>query len=208
MKKMALGIAVVLCLAAVGAAEEKAAGATAGLTPEQIGRLEQGKVVVFKKGSKDAQGNSLGKGQVMMLVNKPRDEVLKYIRDHDAWPEFMPHLVKIEEYYKKDNEVGVKETLRILFKKIQYYILQTYDEKAGTLTWRLDKSKKNDIKDTTGSWTIKPYGKDRCLIDYSVVVDSGIPIPKFIENFLFNRDLPGVVKAVKKRAESNGAYKK
>jgi len=206
---MALGIiAVVLCQSVAGAVEEKPVEAKTGLTPEQIGRLEEGKVVLFKKGSKDAQGNSLGKGRVMMLVDKPCKEVIKCLWDHDAWPEYMPHLVKIEDYYKKDNEIGVHETLRILLNKVQYYVIHTYDEKAGTLSWRLDKSKKNDINDTTGSWTIKPYGQNRTLIDYSVTVDSGMPIPKFIENFLFNRDLPGVAKALKKRVESNGAYKK
>ena len=210
MKKMAmaLGIAAVcLCLAGVCAAEEKAA---AGLTPEQIARLEDGKVVVFKKGSKDAKGNLLGNGRVMVLVGKPYQEVWKHLRDHDKWPEFMPHLVKIETYYEKGNEAGVHETLSILLNKVRYYVIHTntYDEKAGTLAWRLDKSKKNDIKDTSGSWTIKPYGKDRCLIDYSVTVDSGMYVPGFIEDFLFNQDLPGVVKALKKRAESNGTYKK
>ena len=199
---------VILAAALPCFAAEEWADVESLLTPETISRLERGDVILFKKRTKDAQGRSLGKGRVVALVNRPFDQVWDHLCRFEDHPEFMPRLVDIELYQVDGDTRGTKETVALPFKKVCYHIIQKPDKETGTLTWRLDRTKENDIRDTSGTWRLKPHGEDRCIVAYSAVVDSGMFVPKILENFLMTYNLPDIVKALKKRAESDGAYTK
>ena len=187
----------------------------AALTPDVIARLEKGDIVTVKKGSKDAGGKSRGQGRAMVLINKPPAEVWKYLTDHEAYPEYMPRLISIEKYTVPQasglhNEIGLRETVKIPFSKVQYFVIHTMDKDAFVVAWRLDATKQNDIKDTAGTWALRPYGPGnaKTIAVYSLTVDSGMYFPKFIEDFFMNQDLPAVPKALRKRVESGGTYKR
>ncbi len=173
------------------------------MTQEQLERLEAGKVVLSKKGSKDEKGNDRGRARAMILVEKPPQALWNCIRNYKEQPEYMPHLVKAEKYFEEGNRVGLQQTLKILYKKVTYHILQTFDHENKYMTWRIDTTRENDIENTEGSWRFVEYGSGRTVAIYTVSVDSGMSIPGFLANFLLNRDVPKVVKALKERAESD-----
>jgi len=202
-----------ICLAIlVGAlpcfAAEEWADVESLLTRETISRLERGDVILFKKRTKDAKGRSLGRGRVVALVNRPFDQVWDHLCRIEDHPQFMPRLVDIEVYEVDGDTRGTKETVALPFKKVCYHIIQKTEKDTGTLTWRLDRTKKNDIRDTSGTWRLKPHGEGRCIVAYSAVVDSGMFLPKVLESFLMTYNLPDIVQALKKRAESDGTYTK
>ncbi len=173
------------------------------LSPENLKKLEGGEMVTLFGRSQDGQGNSVGQGVVVGLINKPMEDVWRVMLDIKSHPEYLPKVVKTEIYQEeKDGVTGIRETLKILYKTIRYHVLQHRDEAAHRLTWTLDKSKKNDIADTSGYWAFAPHGEKQCVAVYSVHVDSGLPVPQFVEDFLSRKDLPNVVRAVKDRAES------
>ena len=189
-------------------AQEARPDFSAYLTDENREKLDAGKFVVLNERSKDSEGKSRGKGVVLGIIEKPRNDVWSVLTDYTSHPEYLPTVVATEVYSTEGTTTGIKETIKVLWKRVQYHVLQTQDDQAYVLAWRLDKSLKNDIDDTWGHWALLPYGEGKCVAVYSVHVDTGIAVPQFVEDFLMRRDLPDVVRAVKKRAESNGEYKK
>ena len=172
------------------------------LTPETIAKLDKGQTVIYKKGAKDEQGGSRGFGRVLAVIDRPKDEVWQALVNDEDRPAYAPHLVSVERYYEKENEVGIKETVRLLLRTYRYHCIQTRDKEAGSIVWRLDTTKENSIKDTTGSWFIRPYRDTKTVVMYTISVDSGLFFPKVAENILFNHDLPNIVESLKKYLES------
>ena len=177
--------------------------ATALLTPDTLAKLETGEFIVLKKGTKDATGNNQGDGRVLALIHRPASDVYDQLARSEEHPTFMPHLNKVERYFDHGNEIGIQETIKIAFKTIQYHVIQKRDRDHRVIAWTLDKSKPNSIQETTGSWVIQPHSDDTCIAVYTLRVDSGMYFPKVIEDFLFNQDLPNIVRALKKRCESS-----
>lgn len=173
-------------------------------TAANIGKLEAGETVILNHTFTDEKGNAAGSGLAMILIERPVKDVWNVLIDFSAYPQFMPRVVSTKEYFHEGNSYGIDYTIKVMVKKIRYHILRTRKADEGILTYRIDKSKKNDIADTHGFWVLRPHGENRCILVYSVVVDSGISVPKSIQNYLTRRDLPGLVGAVKKRAETIG----
>jgi len=178
------------------------------LTPENLKTLELGKPVLVKNSAKSNSGGVKGEGVALILINLPPEQVWPHVKGYDKLPEFMPRMLTSEKYSENGDTIGVAQTLKIAWKKITYHVLQTTNDDKFEMAFHLDKSKTNDIKETTGHWLLRPHGENKTIAMYAFSVDTGMAVPQFIENFLMNRDLPGVVEAMKKRAESGGTYKK
>jgi hypothetical protein len=173
------------------------------LTPENIAKLEEDKVIMVSKGSKDANGKSQAQGRALVLVRAPFEPIWDALTQNEHWTEFFPNLVSSEKYMEDGVNVGVHDVIKALFMSFSYHTIQTRLKDKGVIEWRLDKSKKNDIVDTTGSWAIRPHGDKACILIYSASVQSGMNVPKKVEDFFQGQSLRNVVKAVKKRVEDS-----
>jgi len=201
---VAVGV-LLLCLAQADA-NQRLKDAIKMLTPETIARLETGEVVVVNQAYTDEQGNSQGQGVAMILVNKPRNEAWRHITDYSAWPQFMPKVAKAVVYSHDGDQYGVELTLKIMFKDITFSTMRTHNPLAGCVTWVMDRGRANDIVDTQGAWMVRAHGVDKCILVYTVKVDSGFKVPKTVQEWLAGRDMPGALRAMKMRVETNGAY--
>lgn len=178
------------------------------LTPENMAKLEAGKVVLLDQAYKDPKtGKMRGKGMAIILVNKAPQEVWEYLPKFNTYKEFMPRMKESTIYDGGGGKVGATYVLDFLIKKIKYHCLHELDKEKMVIRWTLDSSKKNDIASTTGYWRVKAHG-DKSLLFYTVAVDTGMAVPQKFQDYLTKKDLPNVVKAVKKRIESGGTYKK
>ena len=146
---------------------------------------------------KNEAGETRGRGLAIGFVKADKNKIMNTLLDYPSYPQWMPRVKKTEVYHKTPTQVYVQFTLKVVI-TIVYHIKHTINVGAGTITWELDKSKENEIRDTTGSWLVKPH-KDGCLLFYSVALDSGHAVPGWLEDYLTKKDLPNVIKAVKKR---------
>ena len=206
MKHTRLTIAIVLAL--LGTVAAHALDIDAALTPEVKAKLEKGEAVVLKNKVDDKGGKVISNSAAMIIVNKPLAEVWPHIADYSKLPEFIPRLISSEKYSEVDGKIGIKQCFKVLWRKVNYHVLQTEDTANFILSFDLDKSQKNDIAETSGRWELRAYGDGKCLAVYTLALDTGMPVPRFIQNMLVNDDLPGTMHAVKKRAESGGTFKK
>ena len=178
------------------------------VTPAMLIRLEAGEVISENTARDSGGGSRAARGTVFMIFDVTPEEAWPYLSDHMAYAAYMPHLLSVEEYETREPGQGVKQSLKIAWKKLKYHIVQQYDAEAYVVHWYLDPDKENDVKESRGYWKLIPHGEKQSIVIYSVDVDSGMRVPAFIENYMLRSDLPGVVLAMEKRIETKGEYKK
>jgi coenzyme Q-binding protein COQ10 len=176
------------------------------LTADNLDRLNEGEVLLTSQSFPTADGSMRARGVAVALVNRPAADVWSYLPDFENYPVFMPRLVSAKTYRKEGNVVGVEFKLKVLLTTVTYSLLHTIDPERGVLVLRLDTSREHDIRDTSGQWLVRPHGADQTLLAHSVVLDTGFAVPRVIEDYLTKRDLPNVVRAMKRRIESAGAF--
>jgi carbon monoxide dehydrogenase subunit G len=208
--ELLLGAATVCCLALAPAAhggEDRRAKAPT-FTKGEIRKLEEGEVVRRHETFEDAKGRSRGRGLAAVLVDAPPKAVWRHLTRPEEFDEFLPRLTESKVYEKEGRRLGVAYAVRVLLVTVRYHCLQTLEPERWSVHWTLDERKENGIAATTGFWRALPHGEGRSILVYAASASIGRAVPKFVEDFLTRRDLPGVVTAMKKRIESDGKYTK
>lgn len=182
--------------------------ATAGLTAEEVARLNAGNVVVKADTSTAEGGNRAAGIAAYCVINKPLDAVWAVMLDYQKFDEFMPQLTKVEILERTRDTVKATETVSVALRTVTYTLDVKFDHARRRVSWALDKSRKNDIADTSGAWEFVPYGRGATLVRYTTSVDSGMLVPRFLEELLVKNGVPDVLVSLRRRTESNGAWKK
>lgn len=175
------------------------------LTPENIAKLEAGETLSLKVGMDQKGGTSKGGGSVMVLVDRPVETLWAHLLNYAAYPEFLPRVKKVECYLNEPDKLGLKISARIVIRGLVQHVINTLDKEHLAITWVLDKTKENDIRDTAGAWMLVPHGEGKTILVYAIQIDMGWALPNWLENFMIRRDLPGFVESLKEYAESKPA---
>jgi ribosome-associated toxin RatA of RatAB toxin-antitoxin module len=191
---MLLAAAVAACPASASAQGVK----MRELSPAELAKVEAGEVILESQTYQDAQGRTRGRGLAIGFVKADKGRIMDTILGYEAYPQFMPRVKTTAVYGRTDTQVNVKFTIEVVMVKVSYHITHQVDRAAGTISWTLDKSRPNEIAATDGFWGLKPH-KNGTLLYYTVAVDTGRSIPKAIEDYLTKKDLPNIVKSIKKR---------
>src|SRR5574337_1523313 len=184
------------------------APATTALTARELTRMEKGGVIVKAHSRSAEDGTRNANVKAYCVINKPPDAVWAVMLNYHKFDEFMPRLEKVEVLEKTKNTMKVTETVHVPLGVISYTVDLIFKPAQRTMSWTLDKSRKHDIADTYGTWEFLPYSQGRTLLRYTSTLDSGLFIPKFLEDFLIKKDLPNTLLSLKRRTESEGTWKK
>lgn len=168
------------------------------LTAAELARVEKGEIILESQTQTDAAGKSRGRGLAIGFINADKNKIIDTILKYEDYPQFMPRVQSTEVYTRTATEVNVKFTIKVVLVKVTYYLMHTVNRDAGYITWTLDKSKKNEIAATDGVWVFKPY-KNGTIVYYSLSVDTGLAVPKSIEDYLTKKDLPNIVSKIRER---------
>ncbi len=140
--------------------------------------------------------------EAVFLVKARPEAVFRAVTDFNHYPEFMPNIVKATPV--RSTNSGDKKysfTLKVALWDIKYTLLlkTSHMDDIYTLDWEYVEG---DIKDTTGSWRIKPYENDngRSMIFYRVKTDPGRFVPDWVADRLSTQSIPDMIEAVRKRS--------
>ncbi|MFN7135126.1 MAG: SRPBCC family protein [Myxococcales bacterium] len=180
------------------------------LEEKELARLQKGEVVVRGEVYKTAEGKNAGRGKAWVIIKKPREAVYEQLtKGYDQFPEFMPRLKKVNVISRSEDAMLVRSYVGVAFSTYEYTLKFKLDPAAFQTNWVLDKSAKNDIKDTAGEWKLLELEPGvSTLAQYSISVDSGMFVPQFLEDYMTRKDLPEILNALRKRVESDGKWKK
>lgn len=182
--------------------------APSGLTARELTRIEKGGVVLKANDHPAGDGTSSARIKAYCVINRPPDAVWAIMLNYQKFPEFMPRLEKVEVLEKTQGTMKVTETVHVPLGVINYTIDLIFRPAQRTVSWTLDKSRQHDIADTSGTWEFLPYSQGRTMLRYSTTVDSGMFVPRFLEDAMIKQDLSNALLSLKRRVESNGTWKK
>lgn len=160
----------------------------------------------------DTPDNPVKKGVAVAVVDAPPAKVFATCGDYEHFPDFMPYVVKTAVDEREGNKTTVSYWLEFpLNIGNRNYQLALVDGKRAVDGIEIYASDwtytgKGNIKDTTGSWEIAPYGDgSKSLVRYTVFTDPGGSFPNWVKNAAASTAIPKVLKAVRTRVASKNA---
>ena len=177
--------------------------------PDQLEKLLAGETVFEHVEMTGSDGKIRGQGKAAVLINAPVEECFRIFCEFDKMQEYLPRKTKSEVIRSSEGEVLVYKQLKFLIKTIEFTSRYIVDPKAHRVEFELVPDLPHDIKDSAGYYQFDPVDQNRTLFSYGLTrMDSGIRVPGFIQKHMTSRDLPNVVRSVKKRIESGGTWTK
>ena len=179
-----------------------------GFTAEDLEELKEGEVL---HALIDNEDNPVKKGVALAVIDAEPAKVFATIGDYENFKDFMPYVAKTKVDERAGNETTVSYWLEFpLGLSGRNYQLKLTDGirmvegvKVYVSEWFY--TGKGNIKDTTGSWEITPWGKGKSLARYTVFTDPGGRFPTWIKNRAAATALPKVLEAVRDRVKSKDA---
>lgn len=133
-----------------------------------------------------------------IVIDAPVEKVWKAISDYDSYAQFLPEVKKIHTSGRKGNEVQVHYEVEVI--KTIKYTLKMKEEPPKKVTWSFVEGE--FMKDNQGSWELEPAGEGKTKATYSIDMRLGALVPGSIVKALVETNLPKMLEAFKKRAET------
>lgn len=170
--------------------------------------LDSGKPVRRYTTFTTSDGYRGGRGIAYIIIKANSDKIFRTILDYDNYQNFYPNVSKSKLYKKEDNLYFAKFTLTLAkIVTVTYHCRHDTHLDENYLTWQLDSNMENDFKETTGFWKAWKLDENKTLLAYSVYVNSGRKIPKFVEEYATNKGLMQVATCMKERVETGKSCK-
>ncbi len=134
-------------------------------------------------------------------INVEPEKMFEVLADFNAYPEFLD-VVGMTKVEVVRDDGDVKEVTHWVKKMgaTVYYKLRYRLEEPKKMSWTFVKGQM--MKDNNGSWELSSAGEGKCQAIYSAEVKFGMLVPKSVVSVLVNNELPDLLAAFKKRAES------
>ncbi|MBI3270559.1 MAG: SRPBCC family protein [Planctomycetes bacterium] len=137
------------------------------------------------------------RAQAIAVIDAEVAAVWDAITDYDRYVEFMPHTKESRILERKGRVIRFRSVLGFPVRDVWYVIRLTLNEKAHRVDWVMEEG---NIKSNVGSWALSAYGKHRTCAVYTVSIDPGFFVPKFLLSKATQGTLPMLIRAVRDRA--------
>jgi coenzyme Q-binding protein COQ10 len=163
----------------------------------ELTRLAKGEVIVRVVGhqSDNSHGRSV---QAAILINSPVQQIWNVIIDCERAPEYIPNLKSCKFLQRGENTAIIEQEVKVswLLPKITY-IYQSIYQKFRRIDF---KRISGDLKDLEGSWSLEQADSgQQTIVVYSVFLDPGFFVPKWLVRQTLQKDLPDVLLALRRR---------
>lgn len=183
--------------------------ATVGLTEPELAAALRGEVPTRSETQSTDSGQAKGQGIGAVVIDRPLAEVWAVVSHFEDKAEYMPRLEKVEVLEKSPRRLRARMTVDASVKFARYTAVFVLDPDQHTIVFSLDKTAPdNTIKDTSGGYSLFEVSAEKTLVVYRSSVDTGLKIPRFIADYMSRRSIPNLLRAIKKRVETRGLYRK
>lgn len=165
-----------------------------------VEQLKKGEVIV----EEDIVEGKSGGVRATFWVNAPPEVVYRELSNGAKFSEFMPDIVESVLKNSGDGFQDVYYRLHFWFGDVEYVLHRVLNREKMEITWNLLSGK---FKRLDGYWQIKEGGNGS-IVTYYTDVEPKVYVPHFVTKYLTKQGLPDLIDAVRKRAESNGKWKK
>ena len=156
--------------------------------------LGNGHVLVVDKSG----GEPKGRVEAAILINAPIEQVWNVLVDCPHAPDFVPGLKNCQVLRREGDTETIEHHVKFswLIPEVTYIFEAEY-----RMHHRIDfRRTGGDLKDLEGSWVLQTTGDgNRTLVVYSVYLEPGFFIPKWLVRFTLQGDLPELMKSIRHR---------
>jgi carbon monoxide dehydrogenase subunit G len=180
-----------------------------GLSDGELSKALAGDIPVHTETFASPTGKSAGRGVGAILIYKPIEEVWTHLSRYEDKAEYQPRVKSVTILEKQPDRLRAKFVVDASIMTAKYTAWYTFDPAAHVIHWTLDGTAgDNTIAATEGDYHLFEVEPGKTLVVYRSYVDSGRSIAQSIQNYFTRRAIPDLLKAVKKRVESGGTWKK
>lgn len=177
------------------------------LPPEERKELDQKGQVLLE----DDQSTDSGFGgyiRAVAIFHQSKKRVFELMAAPDMQSLFMPHVVSSVPLQRPTNGQLTEFTLKIMLSHFKFHTMHWFYPEVSRLEWWLDTSQKNDISGQEGYWQLFELTPDTTVGEYGTKIDTGIHVPRWLQNIFARGDIPDALTAFRKYMDSNGAWRK
>lgn len=180
-----------------------------GLTEPELQVALRGETPTRTESFASASGKAAGRGVGAIVIERPIAETWTILRRFDDKAEYMPRVEKVWILNATPERLHVRMQVDASVTTARYTAFFQLDPELYTIRWTLDKAAPdNTVVDAIGSYELHAINEQRTLLVYRNYVDSGRSVPRFIHDYATRRAIPNLLRAVKKRVESGGTWRK
>ena len=158
------------------------------LSGDERARLERGESV-NRPMQFDREGGTYTGGVSYQLVEAAPSDVLGALEDCETLAEMLPRTQRVVPIGPSAPPDRLELTQGNDFVSATYTVALERDREAGTVRFRLDRSRPHDIDDVWGYFNVRSYDKRRSLISVAVALDVGSGLVRM----LFERRIQQVI---------------
>jgi hypothetical protein len=180
-----------------------------GLTDAELAAALRGEVPVRTETFTAPSGKASGRGIGAIVVERPLAEVWAHLSRYEDKAEYQPRVEKVWVLEKSPEQLKVKMQINASVTTAYYTAIYKLDAAAHTISWTLDKSAPgNTVADIDGGYRLAAVSPTSTLVVYRAWVDTGRAVPRFIQDYMARRSVPNLLRAIKKRVESGGTWRR
>jgi carbon monoxide dehydrogenase subunit G len=144
-----------------------------------------------------------------IAIDRSVAEVWQTLIHFEHRAEYAPRVKSAVIVEQQADFIRVKMEIDASVTTARYTMRFQLDEPAKVITFRLDDTAKdNTIAAAEGEYRLYEVAPQRTLLVYRSYVDTGRAVPGFIQDYMAKKSVPNLLKAIKKRVESGGTWKK
>jgi carbon monoxide dehydrogenase subunit G len=171
--------------------------------------VSAGKVVTHTEAFTTASGKSAGRGLGATIIERPIGDVWATLAHFEDRAEYIPRIESVQILERQADRLRVRQEIDATVTTARYTAWYRLDAVAHTISWTLDTSARdNTVAAVEGDYRLSELQPGRTLLVYRTFVDSGLKVPQSIQSFMQRRAIPDFLRAIKRRVESGGTYKK
>ncbi len=157
--------------------------------------------VVYQTGKANALTATV---DVALEIDAEPEAIWRILTACEVSPEYVPHVERCEQIETVDGgrgELFVQEVKPAFFlPSFEHVFRLDYEPYERIEVSRVS----GPLNHMEGTWHLVEQDDGGTLVVYSLAVDPGMPIPRFIVRARLRNDIPDVLKAVRRRAEGAG----
>jgi hypothetical protein len=146
--------------------------------------------------------------RAVAIFHQPKKRVFELMAAPDQQSLFMPHVESSNPAQRPANGQLTDFTLKVMLSHFRFHTMHWFYPETSRLEWWLDTSQKNDIAAQEGYWQLFELTPDTTVGEYGTKIDTGIHVPRWLQNVFARGDIPDALTAFRKYMDSNGTWRK
>ncbi len=179
----------------------------ASLTPDVQKKLQAENQALMGEEKAD-KGSYGGYIRAVAIFKQSKKRVFELMTDTAAQALYLPHIDSATVEARPPNGELTQFILKFIWKSVKFHVQHWFYPEQSRSEWALDPSAANDIKGQEGYWQLFELGPDLTIGEYGTRIETGIAVPKFIQDIFARADIPKALTAFRKYMDSNGTYRR